>query len=466
MALTKKITEASERELRQHLGEIWNGEMTDLYREVREGKTIPQDKEEQFDKFDKEIRAIEIELQFREREEKIKGNLARTSKEVDLDSDETKFDPKFNPNQRQINRAMRNLNERGAKKLNTEERKIILLLDQEKEAFEERFRFGSKNITDEQRIMLANVEKRVGSQSTSTTAGGFLIPQGFIPEIIRSMKFISSFWDEFTIGPNGELMNTFSVFKTDAGNDLPIPTGDDTTNIGELLAENTDGSTSTADLVFGQKTFKAYNYSTKMIKASNVLLQDSAIDIPSYVAQNFGSRIGRISNLHLTTGDNSAKPQGIVTGATVGKIAGTSGALSFLEILDLEHSVDPSYRNRPSCRFMMHDTTLLKIKKLTVASATNNARPLWAPGYDVKAPATIDGFQYLINQDMATSITAGSKIMLFGDMKAYGIRLVNQFRLLDLRERYAEFDQIAWIGFMRLDGRILNASAIKYYAGT
>jgi HK97 family phage major capsid protein len=115
---------------------------------------------------------------------------------------------------------------------------------------------------------------------------------------------------------------------------------------------------------------------------------------------------------------------------------------------------------------MLHDSILKAVKKLTVGASTTNARPLWAPGWDVSAPPTIDGYQYMINQDMASSIAAGNKIMLFGDMKQYAVRWVNQLRVIRLSERYAEFDQVAFFALMRADGRWLNTAGVKYYAGT
>jgi HK97 family phage major capsid protein len=443
-------------------------QMDDLkkLRSSESGKDWTPDQETQFDKWDDECVEIEKEIRFKERQESFAAEESRRQENMLDNSDGNTYDPKFTPNLRSVNKVINKL-QRG-QQLSKDEQKIQGLLQRENETFEELFRnkLSVENLSDEQRAILKNVEQRVGSQSLTTTAGGFLVPQGFIPEVVRSMKYISAFFDEFSFGPNGDAQNTFTVYRTDAGNDLPIPTGDDTSNIGELLAENADGSSSTADLVFGQKTFKAYKYSTKMIKSSTELLQDSAIDIPGYISDMFASRLGRILNSHWTTGTGSSQPQGIITGATSGKVAGTSGTISFPEIVELEHSVDISYRRRPTCRFMMHDLILRELKKLVLATASNNNLPLWSPGWDQKAPATILGYQYLINNDMASTKTTGSKMMLFGDMKAYAIRLVNQVRVLRLAERYAEFDQTAWVGFMRADGRILNSAALKYYSGT
>src|SRR6185295_19548203 len=108
-----------------------------------------------------------------------------------------------------------------------------------------------------------------------------------------------------------------------------------------------------------------YKYSSKMIKVSNELLEDTGVDLVGFIARQLGTRLGRILNTHFTTGDGSAKPSGIITGLSLGKLAGTTGALSFPEIIDLVHSVDASYRKSPSARFMLHDKILAILKKAT-----------------------------------------------------------------------------------------------------
>lgn len=471
-AAVKPLKDMSERELRD-MGNKALEQMRALYQDKRDGKEITEDREKQVDMWISETDQVEKELELRRKAEAFmrSGPRGTEIEGTDIDTTEEKFDPKFEPSKREVNKVLRKVESRKKNQsieLNKQEKKIYNLVQIEEDAFCDFFRNGlnPERLTDEQRQIFKGVEKRVTNQSLTTTAGGFLVPQGFIPIVIRYLKYISAFFDEFQVGPNGEMASTFTFRRTDTGNDLPEPTGDDTANVGELLGENSDASTSSAPLVFGQITYKAYKYSTKMIRSSVELLEDSAIDLPGYIAEMFGSRLGRIMNTHFTTGDNSGKPQGIVTGSTLGKLAGTTTVLSFPEIIDLIHSVDVSYRRMPTCRFMLHDLILAKVKKLTVGAATTNARPLWAPGWDVSAPPTIDGFQYLINNDMDSTVAAGKKVMLFGDMKGYGIRMVSQLRMLRLAERYAEFDQVAWVGFMRADGRTLNTAAIKYYAGT
>jgi HK97 family phage major capsid protein len=110
---------------------------------------------------------------------------------------------------------------------------------------------------------------------------------------------------------------------------------------------------------------------------------------------------------------------------------------------------------------MFNDSTFKAIKKLSVGSSDD--RPLWQPSITTNAPDTLEGYQYVINQDMA-SIGSLAKSILFGDFSNYIIREVADWRLVRLVERYAELDQVAFVMFARYDGQVIDAGTnpIKY----
>jgi HK97 family phage major capsid protein len=157
-----------------------------------------------------------------------------------------------------------------------------------------------------------------------------------------------------------------------------------------------------------------------------------------------------------------------VTAATVGKTSATSQQTTILvdDLIDLEHSVDPAYRQ--TAKFMMHDSTLKVIKKLKDTSG----RPIFLPGGNANlggglvtgTPDTILGYPIQINQSMAVLGTT-VKSILFGALDKYLIRDVRGIELLRLDERFAEFGQVAFLAFARYDGNLLNAGTnpVKYF---
>jgi HK97 family phage major capsid protein len=180
------------------------------------------------------------------------------------------------------------------------------------------------------------------------------------------------------------------------------------------------------------------------------------------VKQQFAVRLARGLNPYLTTGLGSAsnQPMGIITAATASgqTVIGDDNAttpdpttqVGYTDLVNLEHSVDPNYR--VNGKFMFHDTTLRYIKSLR----DRYGRPLWVPGVATNAPDSILGHQYLCNNDMQTLATK-NKTVLFGDISKFTIRRVKELAVLRLVERFADYGQIAFLGFARYDSQLLDA---------
>lgn len=340
--------------------------------------------------------------------------------------------------ERQDNEERSNFESRTTTKL-----KDILETPEYREAFNQ-FLVDPGSLLQEQRSLLQ--EKRAQSAVTGA-AGGYTVPVGFYAQIKDAMKFYG-----------GMRQSKATMIPTKAGNDLPIPTANDTSSTGELVGENV--TVTSGDVAFGQVILKAYKYSSKVVLVPIELLQDSAFNIEQYIAKKLGERIGRINNTHLTIGDNSSKPQGIVTAATSGKVGTTGQTTSVIydDLVDLEHSVDKVYRQ--NAQYMMNDMTIKALKKLK----DGQQRPLWVPGVAEREPDTISGYSYITNNDMPV-MAANAKSILFGDMSNYYIRDVMDIQLFRISEKYIEAGQVGFLAFYRGDGRMVDAgmNPVKFY---
>lgn len=317
-------------------------------------------------------------------------------------------------------------------------------------------RHGLEGLEPEARSVMRNgrftdTENRATTpQSTATTAGGYLVPDGFVAELVKSLKLYGPMLDP---GVTRELV-------TGTGAAISWPTMDDTSNTGALLAEN--AAVSVLAAAFGQKTLNAYKYTSGAILVSEELLQDSGIDVEGIVRDAMAERIGRIVNAQLTTGTGSSQPSGIVTASTAGKTSASGTAVTMDELIDLEHSVDAAYRSDPSCRFMFNDSTLSVIRKLK----DGNSAYIWQPS-DARtgAPATLLGHPYAINNDMTSipgTASAGNKVVLFGAFNRYIVRRAREVAIKRLVERYADYFQVGFLGFARFDGVLLDTAAVKH----
>jgi HK97 family phage major capsid protein len=314
------------------------------------------------------------------------------------------------------------------------------------DAFTAYCRSGMEGLDAEHRqALMANRLELRAQASNPGSAGGFLIPEGFWAKVTETMKAY------------GGVMSVANVLTTATGNKLPWPTNDDTANIGEQIGENTP--VGEQDLVFGSKELDAYIFSSKMVKMPWALLQDEVIGIENLLARKLGERLGRIHNLKQTTGTGVDTPEGLLTNAVIGKTTATGqvAAITYDDLIDLEHSVDPAYRALGRCGFMFNDLTLRTLRKVK----DSEGRPLWEPSLQTGAPSTFNGRPYTINQDMPV-LAAGSKSVAFGDFNSgYVVRTVKEATLVRLNERFAESLQVGFFAYDRMDAGQDDAAAYR-----
>lgn len=280
-------------------------------------------------------------------------------------------------------------------------------------------------------------------------AGGFTVPEGFRAKITERLLAF------------GGISDIAETITTESGNDLPWPTVDDTANQGAIVAE---GGTfaSGADVVFGQKTLKAFKYmaggaGNVALKVSYELLQDSAFDIAAFLARALGTRIARIQAVHFARGAGTTEPQGLMTGLTSSLTLTTAATPTYDQLVSLVHDVDPDYRM--GARWVFSDAVLENIRKI---KDTQN-RPLWEPqaqaGMGTLPGGTLLGFPVTIDQGIL-STGLSTKVIAFGNIsEAYVIRRVRDIQVVVLNEKYSENGQVGYFAWARADGLVQNPNA-------
>jgi HK97 family phage major capsid protein len=318
-----------------------------------------------------------------------------------------------------------------------------------RQAFDRYVRFGAEGLSAEQREVMAQhrsnpIDGQSESRAQSVTGGspvgiygGYTVEDEYLRELERALLQFDSVQSEARI------------LNTATGATLTAPFGDDTSNAGAILGENVE--IGEQDTTFSQWTIGSYTYTSKLIKISWQLLQDSAFNLEAYLAEIAGERLGRILNTHFTTGTGSGQPQGVVTGSTAGATATGSSVIGYDDLINLEHSVPRAYRTAQAA-FMFNDTTLKALRKLKDA----DGRPIWQPSLQEGVASSLNGRRYIINDDMA-SPAAAAKPILFGDFKHYIVRKVKDYTLVALRERYAERLQTGFFVYARFDGKVKDA---------
>ena len=317
-------------------------------------------------------------------------------------------------------------------------------------------------------------DQQAGTESISYTqgaAGGFFVPPGFVYDVEIATKYFAPLADGSVI----------RILETATGNVLPYPTNNDTNEawsiIGEAAQVSDQGQTPNyptpgtapsgqpGNLTMGVVNFGAWKGSTGLVRVSLELLQDSAFDLEDFLKNAFAVRLGRGYEFYLTRGTGVNQPTGLIpsviasgisaviaTGSSINDGSSNTGTNSIgtNDLIALEHAVDPTYRR--GARYMFHDQTLKTIKQLL----DKYGRPLWVPGLAVNAPDTVLGYEYVINQSMP-QIAAAATTVLFGSLQKFIMRKVRDLSVLRLDERFADFGEVGFIGFSRIDSNLVDA---------
>lgn len=294
------------------------------------------------------------------------------------------------------------------------------------------------------------VELRAQSVGTAS-AGGYLVPETMRQKLVDRVKAFGG------VAANAE------EIVTAGGESMPFPTLDDTANAGVIAAENTAPGSGGADLVFGEKVLGAFKYvapgaSQLPLRVSVELLQDSAFDVEGLVRRKLGERIGRKQATDWVTGAGTTLPFGLVTSGGPSKTFAED--ITYAELVDAKHSVDPAYRESGTCKWYFNDATLGTVEKLV----DGNGRPLLSQSIDgiSGAPALmLLGHPVVVDQAFATSTAdSGNVFGAFGDLReGYVIRRVKDLTLIVDPYTRANEGQVQYTLWSRADGLVQNPYA-------
>ncbi len=241
------------------------------------------------------------------------------------------------------------------------------------------------------------------------------------------------------------------------------------------------------------------------ILASIQLAQDSAFDLTDFVRDRVAEQIGRkLAALAISgAGTGSGQPLGLITalnakGATSGgnggyygltaattvkTFAGTptelaSNTLSPQTLIAMMQAVDPAYYGTQNgARWYLNANQAWNLRTVV----DSNGRPLinFANGFDADSMRSADyssnapvaelfGFGVVIDNSIPnlTASTTGGPV--FGNLAHAMVKRNGPASILVLRERYADYLAIGYIGFSRLDcqGNDLRAAVTVKPAAT
>jgi HK97 family phage major capsid protein len=409
----------TEKQILELRGEVDKQQRDILARAAAEKRALTPDESLQWDKADQDFQALSREL-----------DLVRNLAERDAVVTETR-------------EAIIEMTARG-----TGTKSEADLKKEQAERYWKQLLFGEGMTQEEARRMAADPTR---AQTTTVTGNGaFLIPEEFIRMLEVTQKAF------------GGMFQAAYKHRSVRGGTMNWPTFDNTARTGEWLDEPRNTGLTPTAFTFNRKQFAAYLWAD-MAQLTWEFIQDEDVSFVSrHLAEAFGESSGRALNKAFTDGNGTGKPTGILDasgGAGVGKELASQTALTKVEVIDLIHSLDPAYRTGPNVAFMMHDSVLAVVRKLDFG--TTDDEPVWQPSYQAGVPDRILGYNYVINQDFPSALVQSAKIIAFGDWNKYVIRQVQDFSMVRLNERFADQLSTGFLGWLRIDGKLLQSAAIK-----
>lgn len=305
---------------------------------------------------------------------------------------------------------------------------------EEMKAFETWIRKGDKALGPEEFKLL---------QISDAETGGYLAIAEYVAEIIKTITEFSP-------------VRSIARIRPTSNQSVQIPK-----RTGQFpaywIAEAGEKAEATG-LKYGLETVTPHGMAA-LVKITKENLEDSVFNLQAEITAEMGEQFAVLEGAGFLSGDGVGKPEGILTNPTVVAAAITSTTNDVVapdDVYKLIYGLKEAYTR--NARFLMKRSTVQAFRLLK--EATTNAF-IWQPGLAAGQPNTLGGYPVVECTDMP-AIADAALAVAYGDFKA-GYTIVDriQIEIQRLVEKYAEFNEIGFIGRKRVDGQVTNPEAIK-----
>lgn len=287
---------------------------------------------------------------------------------------------------------------------------------------------------------------------TTSADGGYTIPVEIEQTIDRVMKNVSPMRSICSVRQIGS--NTYRK---------PIATSEAAAG---WVAET--GSRAQTDT----PTLTAIDFTTMelyaMPAATQSLLEDSQVDIESWLADEVRDVFAEMEGAAFISGDGSTEPTGLLSGTPVADASWAWGELGYIAtgvdaafassnptdtLITLAYAPKQAYRTNGT--WLMNRTTESEVR----AFKDDNGNYIWQPGATAGQPPTLLGYPVAEADDMP-DIASDSFSIAFGDF-ARGYLIIDRAGIQVLRDPYSAKPYVLFYTTKRVGGGIQNYEAIK-----
>jgi HK97 family phage major capsid protein len=195
-------------------------------------------------------------------------------------------------------------------------------------------------------------------------------------------------------------------------------------------------------------------------KATQKLVDDSAVDIESWISNKVADVFSRRESTAFVTGNGVSQPRGFLTyaaGTSWGQVeqvnSGTSAVVTADSLIRLYYSLKEAYAKQAN--FLINRSVVQSIRLLK--DTTNQY--IWQPGLAAGAPDTLMGVPVKLASDMPVA-AANSLSVAVGDFKSAYV-IVDRIAIRILRDPFTEKPFVKFYTTKRVGGDVTNFEAIK-----
>lgn len=196
-------------------------------------------------------------------------------------------------------------------------------------------------------------------------------------------------------------------------------------------------------------------------KATQKLVDDSAIDIESWLAEKVAGIFARKESTAFVSGNGVGQPRGILTydaGTDWGQIqqinSGTSGAVTGDGLVKLYYAMKEAYATRAT--FLMNRSVMQAVRLLKESTTDQY---IWQPGLAAGAPDTLLGIPAAQSADMPAAQADSLSVALADFSQAY--QIVDRIGIRTLRDPFTDKPFVKFYTTKRVGGDVVNFEAIK-----
>lgn len=326
--------------------------------------------------------------------------------------------------------------------------KIDKTMESEKQAEEMRanqaktnLKSGAKTEAEEKR-MLAE-EKFVKFVKGDTRAldvggNGSIIPQEIADRIVTRVRELSPIYQRATV---------FNV-----GGDLVFPQFDITSITAGYIADMTALTPQNGNFT----TLKLQNFiAGALVQISRSLLNRQDFDLVSYVVNWMGQSFAAFMEREMLVGAGTTAATGIFTDANVTSVtaAGTT-SVTLDDIITTQITIPQQLQD--NAVWIMHKTLFSALRKMK----DTQGYPLL--NHDVTGPFgwTLLGKPLFISENAPSTMTTGSKVLVYGDLSGYYVKLAQDVQIQVLNELYSTSYATGVVGHVEFDARVIEDQKI------